>query len=217
MSLAIFDLDNTLIRGDSDHAFGEYLADQGLVDSEVFRAQNNRFYQQYLDGTLNIFEYSEFALQIVAGKTAQELAHLQRDFFSQKIESMFLPKAKALIERHRNEGDDLLIITATNRFVTQPIATWLGITQLLATEPEVVEEKYTGKITGVPCFQDGKVKRLYDWLEEYSGDLTGSYFYSDSFNDLPLLSIVENPIAVDPDDRLKQHALAHGWKITSLR
>ncbi|GAB2197603.1 histidinol-phosphatase [Sessilibacter sp. MAH4] len=217
MSLAIFDLDNTLIRGDSDHAFGEYLADQGLVDSEVFRAQNNRFYQQYLDGTLNIFEYSEFALQIVAGKTAQELAHLQRDFFSQKIESMFLPKAKALIERHRNEGDDLLIITATNRFVTQPIATWLGITQLLATEPEIVEEKYTGKITGVPCFQDGKVKRLYNWLEEYSGDLTGSYFYSDSFNDLPLLSIVENPIAVDPDDRLKQHALAHGWKITSLR
>ncbi|GAA6167929.1 HAD family hydrolase [Sessilibacter corallicola] len=217
MSLAIFDLDNTLIRGDSDHSFGEYLADEGLVDADEFREQNDLFYQQYLQGTLDIFEYSQFALKTLVGKSTDELSFIQKDFFAKKIEKMYLPKAQELIDSHRDQGDDLLIITATNRFVTAPIAQWLGITELLATEPEVINGAYTGKVVGIPCFQDGKVKRLNEWLKSYNGDLNNSCFYSDSFNDIPLLEIVDTPVAVDPDDKLRKHAENNHWKILSLR
>lgn len=217
MSLAIFDLDNTLIAGDSDHSFGEYLAEQGWVDWKAHCATNDRFYREYLAGTLDIFEYSAFALKPIIGKNADELAALQRDFLADKIAQMELPKARALIQEHRDNGDDLLIITATNRFVTTPIANWLGIDDMLATEPEVIDGQYTGKVVGTPCFQQGKVTRLHQWLENYQGTLEQAYFYSDSFNDLPLLSLVDNPVAVDPDDRLKHHALANGWPVISLR
>ncbi|BFM09129.1 HAD family hydrolase [Halioxenophilus aromaticivorans] len=217
VTLAIFDLDNTLIAGDSDHSFGEYLADIGWVDAEQSRATNNRFYEEYKAGTLDILEYSAFALKALVGKSPEVLAQLQQDFLANKIASMELPKARALVEKHRNQGDDLLIITATNRFVTTPIAQWLGIDDMLATEPEWVDNKITGKVVGTPCFQGGKVTRLNTWLTTYPGNLDGAYFYSDSFNDLPLLSKVDNPVAVDPDDTLRAHAEQAGWPIISLR
>lgn len=217
MALAIFDLDNTLIAGDSDHSFGEYLADIGWVDAEKSRTINDRFYEQYKAGTLDILEYSAFALQSLVGKTPQQLAQLQQDFLAAKIAQLELPQARQLIAKHRNQGDDLLIITATNRFVTAPIADWLGINDMLATEPEVINGLYTGKVIGTPCFQAGKVTRLDQWLENYHGNFAGAYFYSDSFNDLPLLSKVDNPVAVDPDDTLRAHAQQAGWPIISLR
>lgn len=217
MSLAIFDLDNTLIAGDSDHSFGVYLAEIGWVDGELFRATNDRFYHEYKAGTLDIYEYSAFALQPLVGKSPEVLAKLQQDFLAEKIKVMDLPKARTLIEQHRTAGDDLLIITATNRFVTTPIAEWLGIEEMLATEPEVIDGHYTGRIIDTPCFQAGKVTRLDNWLATYSGELAGAYFYSDSFNDLPLLSKVDKPVVVDPDDRLRAHAVATGWPIISLR
>ncbi|WP_317933300.1 HAD family hydrolase [Halioxenophilus sp. WMMB6] len=217
MTLAIFDLDNTLIAGDSDHSFGEYLAERGLVNWQQHCATNDRFYQDYLAGQLDIIAYSAFALGPIVGRPPHELRQLQQDFLADKIAKMELPKARALIEKHRSQGDDLLIITATNRFVTAPIAEWLGINELLATEPEVIDGYYTGKVVGTPCYQGGKVIRLQEWLAGYAGDLNNSYFYSDSFNDLPLLGQVDNPVAVDPDDRLRAHAEANNWPIISLR
>ena len=217
MTLAIFDLDNTLIAGDSDHSFGEYLADIGWVDPEQARATNDRFYEEYKAGTLDIYEYSAFALSALVGKEPSVLAQLQQDFLANKISAMELPKARDLIEQHRSQGDDLLIITATNRFVTTPIAQWLGIEDMLATEPEIIDGKITGKVVDTPCFQEGKVTRLNTWLASYPGTLAGAYFYSDSFNDLPLLKKVDNPVAVDPDDTLRAHAEQAGWPVISLR
>ncbi len=217
MSLAIFDLDNTLIGGDSDHSFGEYLVEKKWVDAESFGQANDRFYQQYQQGTLDIIEYSRFALAPLVGQSPEALTALQQEFLADKIFPLELPKARALIAQHRNAGDDLLIITATNRFVTGPIAQWLEIDQLLATEPEWKNGQITGRIVGTPCFQNGKVTRLQDWLNDYSGNLDGSYFYSDSFNDLPLLKKVDNPIAVDPDDVLRKHAEDNDWPVMSLR
>lgn len=217
MTLAIFDLDNTLIAGDSDHSFGEYLADIGWVDPEQSRLANDRFYQQYKEGTLDIYEYSAFALAPLVGKSPDQLQRLQADFLAEKIAQMELPKARALIEDHRQQGHDLLIITATNRFVTSPIARWLGIEEMLATEPEIIDGHYTGKVVDTPCFQEGKVTRLNQWLESYQGQFNGAYFYSDSFNDLPLLNRVDQPVAVDPDDVLRSHAEQAGWPVISLR
>lgn len=217
MTLAIFDLDNTLIAGDSDHSFGEYLADIGWVDPEQSRLANDRFYQQYKEGTLDIYEYSAFALAPLVGKSPDQLKRLQADFLAEKIAQMELPKARALIEDHRQQGHDLLIITATNRFVTSPIARWLGIEEMLATEPEIIDGHYTGKVVDTPCFQEGKVTRLNQWLESYQGQFSGAYFYSDSFNDLPLLNRVDQPVAVDPDDVLRSHAEQAGWPVISLR
>ncbi len=217
MSLAIFDLDNTLLGGDSDHSWGEFLVEQGLVDADHFRQQNNHFYEQYKAGTLNIFEFLAFALEPLTRFTNAQLSTLHAQFMREKIAPLYLPKAEALIQHHKDQGDDLLVITATNRFVTAPIATALGIDELLATDPEIVDGRYTGKVSGTPCFQEGKVKRLQTWMQDYQGTLQGSYFYSDSINDLPLLKLVDNPVAVDPDDRLKQHAESAGWKVISLR
>lgn len=217
MSLAIFDLDNTLLGGDSDHSWGEFLVQQQLVDGKLFKAKNDYFYQQYQAGTLDIFEFLAFALQPLTRFDQNQLAALHKQFMDEKIKPLFLPKAHALIEQHRTQGDDLLIITATNRFVTGPIAAALGIENLLATDPELVDGRYTGKVTGTPCFQDGKVTRLQQWLTGYEGDLSNSYFYSDSINDLPLLKLVDNPVAVDPDERLRHHAQQAGWPVISLR
>lgn len=217
MSLAIFDLDNTLIAGDSDHLWGEFLIEQGRVDAAHHRERNDFFYQAYQQGTLDIHAYLEFALAPLRGFSANELAALHLAFMQHKIHPILLPKAKALIDEHRNKGDTLLIITATNRFITEPIARLLEIPHLLASEAEQLEGRYTGRPTGIPCFQDGKVKRLREWLDETGQDLSTSYFYSDSANDIPLLQAVSHPVAVDPDPRLRDFALANNVPIISLR
>lgn len=217
MSLAIFDLDNTLLGGDSDHAWGEFLVQRGIVDGELYRTSNDRFYRQYQDGTLDIHAYLAFALEPLTRYSAAELAALHADFMRSTIEPLRLAKADALLAEHRARGDRLLIITATNAFITRPIAHWLGVDDILATEPELRDGRYTGKIVGTACFREGKVTRLHEWLAQHPFDLAGASFYSDSQNDLPLLELVGWPVAVDPDDTLRAVAAERGWSIISLR
>ncbi|SCZ50718.1 histidinol-phosphatase [Thiohalomonas denitrificans] len=217
MELAIFDLDNTLLGGDSDYLWGRFLVRKGLVDGETYERANQRFYEQYKAGTLDIHEFLRFSLKPLTEHRPETLEAWHRIFMEEMIEPIILPKARALVERHRNEGRRPLIITATNRFVTAPIAAAFGIEDILATDPEQVNGRYTGNVAGLPCFQEGKVERLKAWLDETSLTLKGSWFYSDSQNDLPLLEQVEHPVAVDPDDTLAETARARGWEILSLR
>ena len=217
MTLAIFDLDNTLINGDSDHSWGQFLVDQGIVDSEHYKSRNDYFYKQYQLGQLNIGEYLRFSLAPLKEHNKAFMDELHQQFMAEVITPMMLPKAHALLEDHRHQGHELLIITATNLFVTGPIATALGVDNILASEPELIDGEYTGQAVGTPCYQEGKVTRLHQWLEKTGHNLEGSYFYSDSHNDLPLLKLVDNPIAVDADETLTQHALDHSWPCISLR
>jgi len=217
MALAIFDLDNTLIAGDSDHGWGEFLVAKNRVDSDHYQAMNDRFYADYEAGRLDIFAYLEFSLAPLAAIEPQQLAELHREFMQQVIAPMRLPQAEALIEKHRNAGDQLLVITSTNRFIVEPICQSLGINELLATDPEMIDGRYTGKVAGTPSFREGKVERLQEWLGVYGAKLEKASFYSDSLNDLPLLEVVEFPVAVDPDDTLRAHAQDKGWPVISLR
>lgn len=217
MRLAIFDLDNTLIAGDSDHSWGEFLVQKNLVDAEVYRQANDRFYQDYKAGTLDIHEYLRFSLAPLTQHSFEQLQAFHAEFMASMIEPMMLPKAGALLQDHRNQGDYLLIITATNGFVTRPIAQRLGVDDILATDPELLNGHYTGHSIGTPCFQAGKVVRLHEWLRDKDFSLDDAYFYSDSINDLPLLEQVPNPVAVDPDERLAAIAQERRWKVISLR
>jgi HAD superfamily hydrolase (TIGR01490 family) len=217
VTLALFDLDNTLLGGDSDHAWGMYLVAKGLVDEGEYSAANDRFYAEYQAGTLDIRAYLSFALAPLTRFTLDELAVLHEEFMASFIEPLILPKALDLLAKHRALGHRLVIITATNRFITRPIAARLGVQDLLATEAEILDGRYTGNISGVPCFQGGKVVRLQQWLVEQGENLESSYFYSDSANDLPLLEVVNHPVAVDPDPRLRDWAQGNGHLVMSLR
>jgi HAD superfamily hydrolase (TIGR01490 family) len=217
MTLAIFDLDNTLLGGDSDHAWGEFIADLGIVNGAEYRAKNDAFYEDYCRGALDIFAYQRFVLAPLAGFSMAELARWHEQFMREKIEPIILPKAQALVDSHRALGHTLMIITATNSFITAPIAKHFGIDTLIATEPEKNNNCYTGDVVGVPCYREGKVQRLNDWLAHNNANLAGSFFYSDSHNDLPLLQRVENPVAVDPDETLRQYAEENSWPVMSLR
>lgn len=217
MALAIFDLDNTLLAGDSDHLWGAFLSQLGVVDGAHYRQKNDYFYQRYLDGTLDIHEFLRFSLQPLTQHSLQQLEQWRRRFLAEQIEPIILPAALQLLDRHRRADDTLLIITATNAFVTAPIAKRLGVPHLLATDPELLQGRYTGEVAGVPCFREGKVRRLESWLTATGNDLNGSCFYSDSHNDIPLLEKVDRPVAVDPDQALADHAANRGWPIISLR
>lgn len=217
MALAIFDLDNTLLGGDSDYLWGEFLIEQKIVDDLTYQQANQDFYDQYLAGTMDIFEFLAFQLKPLADNSMTDLLAWREQYLTEKIDPIILDAGKNLIAYHQNSGDTTLIITATNSFIATPIAAKLGISHLLATEPEMVDGVYTGKVAGTPLYQDGKVDRLTSWLAEHSETLTGSYFYSDSHNDLPLLNLVDNPIAVDADAKLHTFAEQQGWKIISLR
>ncbi|MBE9537982.1 MAG: HAD family hydrolase [Proteobacteria bacterium] len=217
MTLAIFDLDNTLIGGDSDNLWGQYVCDQKLVDAAGFEQQNNQFYEDYKSGTLDINAYLRFALSSLKGQPGDVLVAWHREFMRTIIQPIMLPKAKALIAKHRDQGDTLLIITATNVYVTRPIAEALGIENLLGCEAEIVDGLYTGEPSGVPSYREGKVTRLNAWLEETGESMDGAYFYGDSQHDLPLLELVDNPVAVDPDETLRARAVAQRWPIVSLR
>ncbi len=217
LSLAIFDLDNTLLAGDSDYLWGTFLVAQGLVDGNHYERENQRFYDDYKAGRLDIHEFLAFSLTPLATLPRAQLFALREQFIREVIEPILLPKAHALLAEHRERGDTLMIITATNRFVTEPIAAAYGIEHLIATDPEERNGQYTGRVAGVPSFQHGKVERLHTWLQQHGAHLEGSWFYSDSHNDLPLLERVAHPVAVDPDPTLNDHALAKGWPILSLR
>ena len=217
MTLALFDLDNTLLAGDTDHAWGEFLVEESIVDAEEYRRANDRFYQEYLNGELDIMRYLSFALQPLARHDMNELLLWRDQFLEEKIRPMLQRKATDLLEYHREQQHTLMIITATNRFVTEPVAELLGVEHLIATEPELVNGRFTGGVAGIPSFQQGKVERLNDWLESTGETLKGAWFYSDSHNDLPLLRQVDHPVAVDPDPNLGAIARENGWPVMSLR
>lgn len=216
MALALFDLDNTLLRGDSDHAWCEYLIEKGVLGGEAYREANDRFYREYEAGTLDIQEYLAFQLRPLAEYPMEKLHRWREEFVSTLIEPMISSDALALLEKHRSRGDELVLITATNRFVTEPIAELLNVPTLLATGVEEANGRYTGRPSGTPTFREGKVTRLEEWLKETGQTLEDSYFYSDSRNDLPLLERVDYPVAVNPDPVLLAHAEEEGWPVLLL-
>jgi len=217
MSLAIFDLDNTLLADDSDYLWGQFLVDQGIVNADYYARENERFYQEYKQGQLDIFEFLNFSLKPLADNSIHDLHRWRTQFIEEVIRPILLQPAQELINKHKQKGDSLLVITATNHFVTEPIVNLYGIPHLLATTPELIDNKYTGKVAGTPCFQEGKVTRLQQWLKDTGHTLEDSWFYSDSHNDLPLLKLVDHPVAVNPDDLLKQYSEQTNWPIISLR
>ncbi|SCN47202.1 Phosphoserine phosphatase [methanotrophic endosymbiont of Bathymodiolus azoricus (Menez Gwen)] len=217
MSLAIFDLDNTLLADDSDYLWGQFLVDQGIVDSSYYEQENNRFYKEYKEGNLDIYEFLKFSLKPLSDNPLQDLLKWRSQFIEEVIRPILLKPAQELINKHQQQGDILLVITATNKFVTEPIVELYGINHLLATTPEFLGERYTGNVAGTPCFQEGKITRLNEWLQVTGYSLDDSWFYSDSHNDLPLLQLVEHPVAVNPDEKLKQYAEKSNWPIISLR
>jgi HAD superfamily hydrolase (TIGR01490 family) len=217
MGLALFDLDNTLIAGDSDHLWGDFLVAEGLVDPDKHKALNEHYYHQYQRGQLDIDEYLSFALGPMAGMTPETLSALQDKFLKKHVEPILIDAAFDLLQAHRVKGDTLIIITATNTLVTQPIAERLGVEYLIGCEAELKDGRYTGRPEGVPSFGEGKVQRIKTWCAEHQTSLEGAVFYSDSHNDLPLLREVTQAIAVDPDDLLRAEAQQCGWEIISLR
>ncbi len=217
MALAIFDLDNTLLNGDSDYLWGRFLSNKGLVDAESYELENQRFYDEYKAGTLDIFEFLAFSLKPLSQHSMEELAALHEKFMATVICPLITDSARKLLEQHRQNGDYLLIITATNHFITAPIGKELGVDAMIATDAEIKNNRYTGKVAGIPCFREGKVTRLQQWLKDNGQNLAESWFYSDSHNDLPLLEQVSHPVAVDPDETLADHAAARGWPILSLK
>ena len=220
MRLALFDLDNTLLAGDSDYEWGQFLVDRGVLERAAYEAQNRAFYEQYKAGTLDIHEFLGFALRPLAAHTPAELERWRAEFMRARISPMILPAARALVRRHLDAGDLCAIITATNSFVTRPIAREFGVDHLIATEPEKRNGRFTGAVAGVPCFRDGKVRRLEDWLRALGralADFEESACYSDSHNDLALLERVTRAVAVDPDQTLARIAAQRGWERITLR
>ncbi len=217
MALALFDLDNTLLAGDSDYLWGVFLASKGLVDTEFYQTTNERFYQDYAEGRLDIHEFLNFALSPLASFDLDLLQSLHREYMDSQIRAIMTATGQSKIDEHRASGDTTLIITATNRFVTAPIAEAFGVDDLIATEPEMRDGKYTGRVAGIPSFQHGKITRLQEWMQAHDETLDNSWFYSDSHNDLPLLEQVSHPVAVDPDKSLAKTAAERGWPIISFR
>ena len=217
MKLALFDLDNTLLDGDSDHAWATFLIEEGVLHPDEYHAKNEWFYERYKDGTLDIHEFLDFQLAPIARRPRAQLDAWHSDFMQRKIRPMILPRAPDLIAKH---WDALTaIVTATNRFITKPIADELGVPTLIATDIEEIDGVFTGKPCGTPTFREGKIERVNEWLATRGHQLKDyeSWFYSDSLNDLPLLERVTHPVAVDPDATLRAHAAERGWEIISLR
>lgn len=220
MKLALFDLDNTLIAGDSDFEWAQFLIEKKALDRELHEARNLEFYEQYKAGTLDIHEFLDFQLKPLSRHPRAQLESWRSEFLTKRIIPLVAPGTRKLIENHILDGDLCIIITATNSFVTAPIAQILGINNLIATEPEIKDGEFTGKIVGTPCFREGKIERLEAWLDQHNLtwlSFLQSWFYSDSLNDLPLLCKVTHPVAVDPDSVLKKHAEENDWTVMSLR
>jgi HAD superfamily hydrolase (TIGR01490 family) len=217
VKMALFDLDNTLLGGDSDYLWGEYLVSIGAVAAEEYQRENERYLAQYQTGLLDIHAFLSFQLKPLADNDLTSLHKWREGFVREMIAPIVLAKGRELVEDHRSHDHCLAIVTSTNAFITRPIADLLGIEHLLATEPEFDGRRYTGKYVGEPCAGVGKVHWVDAWAARNGLSLAGSWFYSDSYYDLPLLSAVEHPVAVDPDDKLSGHACRHSWPIVSLR
>ena len=213
MSLVIFDLDNTLIKGDSDYLWGEFLVENNFVDGEKYRRQNRYFYQQYQQAKLNIEDYLDFSLAIFAKYSMEELLAMREEFIKVKIKPIFLNQAYGKVNEHINNGDNVIVITATNKFIVEPIVSMYGIINLLATDIEKDSQRFTGKLDGIPCFREGKVKKLAHWLIDKNIGLEDSCFYTDSINDLPLLKEVDYPFVVNPDKELLSYANKNDWQV----
>jgi HAD superfamily hydrolase (TIGR01490 family) len=212
MNLAIFDLDNTLLSGDSDYAWGEFLVEQGIVDKNFHSRTNAMHLADYNAGKLDIDKFLSFQLEPLKNNPRRILEEIRGQFLEVVIKPMINEQARTLVRRHREQGHTLMIITATNRFITAPIADEFGIGILIATEVEEIDGQFTGRTFDIPSFGEGKVRRLNNWLVERSVVLTSSWFYSDSHNDLPLLEVVDHPVAVNPDDTLREEARLRKWK-----
>lgn len=220
MTLTLFDLDNTLLAGDSDYEWGQFLIDRGVVAREDYEAHNARFFEQYKAGTLDIHEYLGFALGPLAAHTPGDLERWREAFVRERILPMILPRARDLVAGHLGAGELCAVVTATNSFVTAPIVREFGVPHLVATEPEREAGRFTGRVAGTPCFREGKMQRVDEWLAGLGLRFTqfeDSRFYSDSLNDLPLLERVRHAVAVDPDPQLGAEARRRGWPVISLR
>jgi HAD superfamily hydrolase (TIGR01490 family) len=220
MNLALFDLDNTLLNGDSDFEWSQFLIRIGIVDRELFEVKNQAFYDQYKAGTLDIHEFLDFQLKPLSRHSRKVLDEWHSQFMRESVMPMVTLPARELVQQHRDAGDVCVIITATNSFVTAPIAREFGVEHLIATEPEQKNGEFTGRVADVPCFREGKITRLDNWLAVRGWTLdsfSDTVFYSDSLNDLPLLCKVKHPVAVNPDATLRIHAEQHGWRIINLR
>ena len=216
MTLAIFDLDHTLINGDSDHLWGEYMVKNGIVDELSYRQRNDAYYQDYQRGTLDNDQYLAFALEPLSRYSIEELHAWRADYVEQCIRPLIAPGTLGLLDKHRQLNHELMIISATNLFVCEPIGQMLEVPTVLATRPEIIDNRYTGRFLGTPTYKQGKVTVLNQWIADSNHELAGAYFYSDSLNDLALLEQVDNPVAVSPDDDLKVIALERDWKIIDL-
>jgi len=219
VDLALFDLDNTLLAGDSDYAWAQFLIEHGVLDRAGYEARNDEFFREYKAGTLDIHEFLAFQLAPLAAHPREQLDRWHAEFMAAKVMPMIGAAARGLVDRHLAAGSLCAIVTATNSFVTGPIAKTFGVPHLIATEPEVKNGRFTGGVSGIPCFQAGKVERVREWLARDGwsfASFTASWFYSDSANDLPLLEQVSHPVAVDPDDRLRSVAAARGWTILEI-
>ena len=213
MSLALFDLDKTLINGDSDFLWGEFLVEVGAVDKTDYQSKNQDFFDDYAKGKLDIKKYLEFCLQPLSKYNIKQLHTWRDEFIIRKIKPIITKKALSVVKKHQDRGDTLVVITATNQFVVENIVKLFDIPNLIATNAEFKDGKYTGKSNGVPCFREGKITNLNLWLENNSYNLKDSYFYSDSFNDLSLLKLVDNPIVINADNKLLEFAKENNWKI----
>ena len=220
MNLALFDLDNTILAGDSDYNWSRFLIQEGYLDGAIHAEKNEKFYADYKAGTLDIYAFVEFQFKPLARNPRTVLNQLLKKYVEEVIKPMITEKARALVKRHQDEGDLIIVITATNSFITKPIAELFGIENLIGTDPEEKEGEFTGKVSGLPSFKEGKVTRLEAWLKGKNLSLASfekSYFYSDSHNDLPLMQKVTHPVAVDSDDVLREYAQSKGWPQISLR
>ena len=220
MNLALFDLDNTILAGDSDYNWSRFLIQEGYLDGAIHAEKNEKFYADYKAGTLDIYAFVEFQFKPLARNPRTVLNQLLKKYVEEVIKPMITEKARALVKRHQEEGDLIIVITATNSFITKPIAELFGIENLIGTDPEEKEGEFTGKVSGIPSFKEGKVTRLEAWLKGKNLSLASfekSYFYSDSHNDLPLMQKVTHPVAVDSDDILSEYAQSKGWPQISLR
>jgi HAD superfamily hydrolase (TIGR01490 family) len=219
MKLALFDLDNTLLPIDSDHGWSQFLIDQGVLDRQTFESRNDAFYEQYKAGILDIYEFLDFQLQPLKSYPREQLDQWHAQFMDQVIRPNIKQSALDLVAKHKGAGELCMVITATNRFITEPIVKEFGIDELIATEPEIINGEFTGKVIGEPSFREGKVNRINQWMQARSqnwNSFDAVTFYSDSINDLPLLELADQPVAVNPDEKLLAVAKSRNWPVLEL-
>tara|TARA_Y100000590_G_scaffold470236_1_gene662991 strand:- start:1026 stop:1691 length:666 start_codon:yes stop_codon:yes gene_type:complete len=221
MGIALFDLDNTIIDGDSDYQWGNFLAGKGIVSKEEYERKNKEFYEQYYRGELDVKKYINFSYKPLADNNLEKLIELRDEFFNKEIKNLIFSEAEKIISNHISVGDTVAIVTSTNSFVSKPVADYLNIVHLIASEPEFTNGKFTGNISGEPCYQHGKVKKVEFWMLENKIDReilsNSTYFYTDSYNDISLLNIVSDPVAVNPDKNLESIAKDNKWKVLKFR